>query len=256
VPYPQYGAILQTSTDARTSHYKSLQIRLQRPFSHGISFLGTYAYSTQGTQAYWDIQDEYDGKLTWLDGAYSAPGGTGTALSYAIDPKHRFTGAASYAIPVGRGKTFGNGMGSGLNAIFGGWQLSGSFNHMSGQVLNFGTMVAPASVTKIGKIGSGNLWFDTTGFAVQPAFTRRTNPWYYEDLTGPGFTNIDLSLAKRVNVTERYKIELRFEAYNAINEMNWANPTLTVSASDFGRTNAQASGYYGRQVQYSAKFFF
>ena len=50
--------------------------------------------------------------------------------------------------------------------------------------------------------------------------------------------------------------EIRLEAYNALNGMNWANPTLTVSASDFGRTNAQASGYYGRQLQYSAKLFF
>jgi hypothetical protein len=256
VPYPQYGAILQTSTDARASHYKSLQIRLQRPFSSGISFLGSYAYTTQGTQAYWDIQDEYDGKLTWLDGAYSAPGGTGVNLGYAIDPKHRFTGAATYALPVGRGKTFGSGMASALDAVFGGWQLSGSFTHGSGPVLNFGTMLAPSSVTKIGQVGSSNKWFDTTGFAVQPAYTRRTNPWYYDGLTGPGFSNIDLAIAKRVRITERYRVEVRLEAYNAINGMNWAIPTLTVSASDFGRTNAQASGYNGRQLQYSAKLFF
>ena len=30
-------------------------------------------------------------------------------------------------------------------------------------------------------------------------------------------------------------------------------PNLTVTASDFGKTNTQASGYYGRQVQYSAR---
>jgi hypothetical protein len=59
-----------------------------------------------------------------------------------------------------------------------------------------------------------------------------------------------------VSITERYRVEVRLEAYNALNGMNWANPTLTVSASDFGRTNAQASGYYGRQLQYSAKLFF
>ncbi len=60
-----------------------------------------------------------------------------------------------------------------------------------------------------------------------------------------------MAIAKRLSITERYKFEVRLEAYNAINGMNWANPTLTVSASDFGRTNAQASGYYGRQIQYS-----
>ena len=147
-------------------------------------------------------------------------------------------------------------MASALDAVFGGWQLSGSFTHGSGPVLNFGTMLAPSSVTKIGQTGSSNKWFDTTGFAVQPAYTRRTNPWYYDGLTGPGFSNIDLAIAKRVRITERYRVEVRLEAYNAINGMNWANPTLTVSASDFGRTNAQASGYNGRQLQYSAKLFF
>jgi hypothetical protein len=257
VPYPQYGALLQTSTDARSSHYKSLQIRLQRPFSHGISFLGSYAYNTQATQAYWDIQDEYDGKLTWVDGAYSAPGGTGTNLSYAIDPKHRFTGAATYAIPLGKGKAFGSGMGTALDAVFGGWQLSGQFTHSSGQVLNFGTMLAPASVKKIGDVGGPTkYWFDITGFATQPAYTRRTNPWYYDGLTGPGFTNLDMAIAKRVQVKERYRVEVRLESYNFLNGMNWANPSVTFGASDFGRTNTQASGYYGRQIQYSVKLFF
>jgi hypothetical protein len=38
--------------------------------------------------------------------------------------------------------------------------------------------------------------------------------------------------------------------------MNWANPTVSITASDFGRTNAQATGYYGRQLQYSARVEF
>jgi hypothetical protein len=38
--------------------------------------------------------------------------------------------------------------------------------------------------------------------------------------------------------------------------MNWANPTLTVTSSDFGKVTAQAAGYYGRQLQYSLKFEF
>jgi len=118
-------------------------------------------------------------------------------------------------------------------------------------------MTAPKSVKKIGEVGAANkYWFDTTGFAVQPAYTRRSNPWYYDNLTGPGYSNIDLSIYKRVKITERFQVELRLEAYNALNGMNWANPTLDVTKSDFGRTNAQASGYYGRQLQYSAKLYF
>ncbi len=117
-------------------------------------------------------------------------------------------------------------------------------------------MKAPESVEKIGEIGAGKYWFNTTGFGVQPAYTRRSNPWYYDGLTGPGFSNVDFALAKRVMFTERYKVEFRLEAYNALNGMNWVNPTLDVTKSDFGRTNAQASGYYGRTIQFSGKFIF
>jgi hypothetical protein len=62
-------------------------------------------------------------------------------------------------------------------------------------------------------------------------------------LIGPGFKNLDLSLFKRFRVTERARVEIRPDAFNALNGMNWAAPQLTVTASDFGKTNTQASGY-------------
>ena len=256
VPYPQYGPILQTASDLRSTRYKSLQIRMQRPFANGLLFLATYAYNKARTQIFWDPQDEYDGKMTWADGAYSPPGGTGVNLGFGIDPVHKFNTAATYAIPIGRGKAFYSGMSRLLDAFIGGWQISGIFSFNSGQKLNFGTMIAPSSVKKLGGMGAGKLWFETTGFDRQPAYTRRTNPWYYDNLTGPGFKNLDLSLSKQVKITERYKVEIRWESYNAMNGMNWANPTVDVTQSNFGRTNAQASGYYGRQMQYSVRFLF
>jgi hypothetical protein len=38
--------------------------------------------------------------------------------------------------------------------------------------------------------------------------------------------------------------------------MNWASPQLSVTASDFGKTNTQLSGYFGRQLQLSAHLQF
>jgi hypothetical protein len=257
VPYPQYGAILQTSTDMRSSHYRSFQIRVQRPFSNGISFIASYGYTTQRTQGFLDDQDEYDGKLTWMDGSYSPPGGTGTKLTYGIDPKHRFTLGATWALPLGKGKMFGTNISRTLDMLIGGWQVSGTWNQNSGQVLTFtNAMVAPASAQKIGEAGTNKFWFDVTGFTTQPAYTRRTNPWYYDNLTGPGYKNLDLSVFKRIRINERFQAEARLESYNAMNGMNWANPTVDVTKSDFGRTNAQASGYYGRQLQVAGKLYF
>ena len=73
---------------------------------------------------------------------------------------------------------------------------------------------------------------------------------------GHGFKNLDMALAKKFRVTERASVAIRLDAFNALNGMNWATPQLTVTASDFGKTNTQLSGYYGRQLQYSARLEF
>jgi hypothetical protein len=75
-------------------------------------------------------------------------------------------------------------------------------------------------------------------------------------LTGPAFKNLDLSLAKSFELNKRVRLQVRLDAYNAQNGMSWANPNLTITSSDFGRTNTQAAGYYGRQIQCSARLQF
>lgn len=254
-PYPQYGDIIQTGTDLRRARYQSLQLRLQRPFANGFSFLATYAYVTQKSQWFYDVQDEYDQTLSWFDLSVTSAGRSG-APTVAADPKHRFVGAATVEIPVGRGRRLGSDMSGVLDAILGGWQVSGIYTYYSGVPLVFGTMIAPQSATKAGEVGADKYWFDVAGFARQPAYTRRTNPWSYDGLTGPSFTNLDLTLQKSFKLNSRLRLQVRLDAFNALNGMNWANPTTSITASDFGRTNAQATGYYGRQLQYSARIEF
>src|SRR5262249_52840932 len=45
-------------------------------------------------------------------------------------------------------------------------------------------------------------------------------------LIGPHFRQFDLSLFKNTALTERLKLELRFEAYNVFNHPNFASPLL------------------------------
>jgi hypothetical protein len=256
VPYPQYGVLTQTGTDMRKARYQSVQLRAQRAFDQGFSFLATYAYVVSRSQWYFDVQDQYDGLLSWYDFSVTQSGGSGTP-SVASDPRHRFVTAGTWDMPVGRGRRFGNQVAPALDTIIGGWQLSGIYSFTSGAPLIFTAgSIAPASVEQISEVGTGSYWFETTGFAPLPAYTRRANPWCYDGLTGPGFTNMDLSLGKRFNLTERFKLQIRMDAFNMLNGMNWATPQMTVTASDFGKTNTQLSGYYGRQLQYSIRFEF
>lgn len=244
-PYPQYGDINQTSTDKGRFRYNSLQIRLQRPYWRGLSYMVSYARNVEKAQIYYDNQDQYDGKLTWQE---------------TVNPRNRIVAVVVAEIPVGRGRAFGRDIPRALDYVLGGWQMTNQYTYRAGQFLRFGAMIAPDSVKKIGQVGPGpnDFWFDKTGFATLPAFTRRTNPMQYDNLTGPSYYTLDSTISKKFKIRENVKIEFRLEAYNALNGMNYANPNVNISAlnSDFGKTNAQAAGYLGRRLQYMFRLEF
>ncbi len=240
-PYPQYGTLTQTFTDLGRYRNQTFQIRVQRPFDHGVSFMFSYAYVRAHALNFYDEQDQYDRLLTQVE-----------------DPnaRQRVVAVGAVELPLGRNRALWSNMPRALDLVIGGWQLSGVYTYRGGQLLQFGAMVAPASVKKLGGTGANNYWFDVTGFARLPAYTRRSNPLYYDDLRGPSFSNVDAVLSKRFAVHERVRPEVRLEAYNALNVINWANPTVSITASNFGRTNALAGGNAGRQLRYALRLEF
>ena len=98
--------------------------------------------------------------------------------------------------------------------------------------------------------------FDPNAFEVLPAFTVRTNPKTMPGILGPGFKNLDLTLGKFFVLTERYRIEIKMEAYNVSNTFNAADPSTSISSANFGRVSQQAPAYYGREFQYNLKLHF
>jgi Carboxypeptidase regulatory-like domain/TonB dependent receptor-like, beta-barrel len=241
-PYPQYLSLLQDWTNGRNARYHTFELRLQRPFRQGLSLLAGYAYVRGSRQEFYDNVDEYDERWTWID---------------ASDPRHRLNVSAVWNVPIGRDQPLGREISRALDALVGGWEIAGVYRYESGQYLRFGGMIAPdATPPTTGNVGAGTFWFDTTGFERLPAFTRRANPWQYDGLKGPNYTNLDLSLSKRVPLRGNTKLNLRMEAYNVLNGMNWANPSTTIGASDFGQVLRQADAYFGRQLQYTMRVEF
>lgn len=240
-PYPQYGNIIQNFVDLGKFQNQSTQIRLQRAFLNGFSYMASYAHVIANSQTFYDEVDQYDMRLSQV----SDP-----------NPTHRFVGVGAMGIPFGKGHRFGADAPKAVELALGGWQLSGVYTYRNGSLLQFGSMIAPSSVNTLRGTGASQFWFDTAGFARLPAFTRRANPIYYDDLRGPSFTNLDAVLSKRFAIWERVRPEFRLEAYNAFNVINWANPTTNIAASDFGRTNNLAAGNLGRQLRYALRVEF
>ncbi len=138
--------------------------------------------------------------------------------------------------------------------LVGGWSLSGLFTYNTGIPLRWGALDI-ASNPKIDS-PSQTRWFDTSKIKNIAAFTRRANPLQWDGLNGPRFWNVDTTLAKSYDVTERIKFELRAEAYNLTNRFPAGNPDQNPNNQTFGKIISQMGGVFGRQIQFSGRFIF
>jgi hypothetical protein len=80
-------------------------------------------------------------------------------------------------------------------------------------------------------------------------------------VTGPGWSDLDLALVKNTRVTERFRLQIRADAFDTLNQANFTNPVTTVGSSTLGLiTNGTryAPGDFGtsRQLQLSMKLLF
>jgi len=96
-------------------------------------------------------------------------------------------------------------------------------------------------------------WFNTAAFANAPVFTLGSasrNP-----VRGPGYTNVDLAISRRIPLPMRggTALELRAEAFNLLNAPPFANPGATHGTTTFGVISAAGDP---RVVQLAARFLF
>ena len=232
-PYPQYsGALTVIDGISGGDIYNSLQIKATKSFSNGYTLLVGYNYHVQANQQFYDNVDNYLKKFTSEDSA---------------TPRHRLTASGTWMLPVGKGRRYMSGASRLLDAAIGGWNVPGTATYHAGTLLNFPGMLVNGNPA-ISNPGP-NGWFNTSVFSILPAYTRRSNPWYYSDIRGPKFFNIDGTLNKDFAVTERIRFQLHMDAFNALNNMNWNNPNMTVGSSQFGKSTDIYPQDFGRRLQ-------
>jgi hypothetical protein len=69
-------------------------------------------------------------------------------------------------------------------------------------------------------------------------------------LRGPSAINFDMSLNKRVRISETKNVEIRMDAINILNHPNWGAPNLNINSTSFGRiTTATGSRTFTSNVR-------
>jgi len=79
-------------------------------------------------------------------------------------------------------------------------------------------------------------------------------------LTGPGFGDVDLSIAKDTKIKERVSLQFQSEAFNLFNHPNFGQPQNNLAVASFGQITATRTsrGDLGssRQIQFALKLLF
>jgi hypothetical protein len=227
------------------STYNSLQLRVQRRYSNGISLLMSFTWSKS--------IDLGSGSLV-ADLTFRNVDNVGweRAVSSGSVP-HRFVTSYTYTLPVGHGKRFspGNRL---LGGVIGDWQLNGITTIRDGQpftpVLNVSS--ANTGAARPNRIAGGALpadkrsvndWFDLTAFTAATQYNYGNSG--RDIVYGPGAVNFDWSILKRFFVPklgETGQVQLRFEAFNIFNHPQFGTPNANLSVAQAGSITTLTTG--------------
>ncbi|HKX31522.1 MAG TPA: carboxypeptidase regulatory-like domain-containing protein [Blastocatellia bacterium] len=248
--YPQFTGFWVQQNNG-SNRYNSLQFQAQKRFSKSLSLNGTYTWTRLRERM-----------------SYANPSDTDLENRISPDERpHRYTIAASYQLPVGKGKRFGSHFNGALNAILGGWQLNGSYEWQVGEPFVFAQSLYFGDLTwlrsRLGqtndlgqKYGIDLPAFDTSNFIRINQYGLRNFPTTLGNLRNQPYLNVNLSLSKNFSLRERTQLQFRAEALNAFNHPYFGSG-LNLDPSNlqaFGRVTAQRNN--PRDIQFGLKLVF
>jgi hypothetical protein len=278
-------------TDA-SNHYDALQIKMEKRTSYGLQFLAHYTYS----RAYAYDSNYYDVSTKIAYGpnpenrdhefvgntVYDLPFGRGKRF---LSDAGRAMDLAIGGWQISNTLTWGGGLpwtpsigecGAIADAgpcrpnVIGGERLKTGTQQVNGALYWF-VPVAPLSYGS--QVNAGNAGVDSCSFArptsgpfALPACGQIGNVGVYS-YRGPHAFFDDMSLSKTFNITERYKAQFRFDAYNVFNHpvlasnSNQGNTCIDCGGTagqitDIENDNSPGSPTGMRTLQFGFKFIF
>ena len=245
----------------------ALSVRVRKRMASGLGFSGSYVFSKS-------IDDASSIGLGAVIVAQDAFNISADRSLSSFDQKHKFTGSWMYDLPFGENHRLAS-KGT-ISHVLNGWQWSGSATIGSG--FYFTPNVRGGSVD-IGRGVSGsqraNLvpgqsislsdptsleWFNTAAFCAPTTFTTCVNPAgsAFGDagrfiIEGPGQFSLNMALNKTIQIHESRSLDLRIQANNVFNIVQFAGLNTTVNSLAFGEVTSAATM---RRITFVARFRF
>uniref|UniRef100_Q022L1 TonB-dependent receptor n=1 Tax=Solibacter usitatus (strain Ellin6076) TaxID=234267 RepID=Q022L1_SOLUE len=249
------------------SNYHALNMRLEKPFKDGLSWLTSYTFSKSITNApqFRNAGGVNGSENSPAQDAFNLQAERGLA---AYDVRHRLVNTVVFQLPFGRTQKYLRyGLGS---KILGGWELSGIVSAQSGfpYTINLrgdtagvgagtgGIFVRPNAVPGVSyQLPSSQMstsrYFNTAAFTA-PATGAFGNVGR-NTLIGPAFANADAVVSRHFRIKEREDLQFRAEFFNALNHPNFTLVGRILNDPTFGQVLSQADP---RELQFGFKFTF
>lgn len=195
-----------------------------------------------------------------------------------FDIRHTFAVSHIVEMPFGRGRWVGRNVPKALDAVVGGWSVAGLLSlrtampvYLSSGVdyADVGITTSPRPALRQGSISDlyANGAFDKIQYWLPKAQadqflgnpTNVTDPFAVTKrnaLRGPGTQIFDLSLVKKFNMSESWKLNFEANFFNVFNHTNLGAPIGVLSDARFGRVTGTLAGTNPRQVQLALKLTF
>lgn len=281
---PALDAAIDTLRSNVLSNYASLQVRLEKRYSHGLQYEASYTFAhalddassaSLGSVNNGDFQDQRYPNQNYGNADF--------------DVRHRFVFSYVYDLPFGHGRALAPHASGWVNEAIGDWQMSGVFSTATGNYYTATDTVSVSNSDCGGTVGfycsrpnlvgnpngkpciAGTL-FNTCAFANNTILGTFGNA-PRNDIVGPGYTTWDTSLVKQFPISEQRHLEFRAEFFNILNHVNYLfgqfgaisaeptplelNPALDLPnmppQSGFGSPLAARAP---RQIQFALKFYF
>jgi trimeric autotransporter adhesin len=257
-------------SSAGNSIFNAGSVRIRKRMAHGVGFQATYTYS----KSIDDASSIGGGSLVVIQNPFEIA--ADRALS-SFDQRHKFTGSWMTDLPFGENRRF---LQKGAwSHILSSWQLSGDFTIASG--LPFTPNVLGNSLD-LNRGVSGSLradvtgqpialanptaaeWFNTAAFCSPSSTSGTTNTCVNPNgssfgdagrniIEGPGEVVVDMSLSKTITIKESRALELRLQAANVFNFIDYTSINTSVNSLQFGQVTAAGAT---RRVTVLARFRF
>ncbi|MBI4908959.1 MAG: TonB-dependent receptor [Acidobacteria bacterium] len=242
--YPQLNNMLYSSQSGM-SEFHGLNLKLERRFHNGWQLLmaNTWAKSIDTDSA----------------GSFGSPNLNPANFQLDKGPSDfdirlRWVTSVVYELPFGKGKRFLSGLGRAGDLVVGGWQLNTIASWQTGVNRSVGstnltgisyvtqranaTGIAPGTsfngITPgedFGGSNKGRFWFNPASFS--PVLPLKFGTSGRDIITAPSWWNFDMSAFKNFALGERMQLQFRAEAFNAMNNVKFFPPDMSVVSPTF-----------------------